>query len=279
MAQLLNIDVGQAESMVKVCIQKSENPDVRRALDLIDFVPSDCELVIIKADLCSTSGPREEATDTGLIEQVLKIYDGHAKCAVVGTSGEGTNVRDCFERTGVSELCERYNAETMDLAKDVKIPIEGDGSVLKNFKMPRTLLKADLFINMPKMKTSEATTVSLGLMNVFDLIPGKKVIYRPKIAESICDLLAIRKPDMNIMDGVVGIEGSGTRRRAKQMDLVLTCRDIVAIDTIACRIMGINPVNVEHVFRAGYSGLGEYAEKNIRIVGRSVDEVRDRFEI
>jgi uncharacterized protein (DUF362 family) len=144
--------------------------------------------------------------------------------------------------------------------------------------MPRTVLKADVFINMPKMKTSETTTVNLGLMNIFDLIPGRKEIYYPRIAESICDFLAIKSPDLNIMDGIVGIEGIGRRRRTKQMDLILASRDIVALDTIACRVMGINPVNVEHVFRAGYSGLGEYTEKNIRIVGRSVDEVRYKFE-
>jgi uncharacterized protein (DUF362 family) len=264
--------------MVKVCIQKSEHPDVRRALDLIDFVPSDCELVVIKADLCSTSPVREETTDLGLIEQVLKIYDGRAKCAVVGTNSQGVKAEDCFERTGVSELCERYYADTVNLGKDVKIPIEQEGLVLKNFKMPGTILKADVFINMPKMKTSETTTVSLGLMNIFDIIPVQKEIYYPKIAESICDLLAIRSPDLNIMDGIIGMEGSGMRRRKKQMDLILASRDVVALDTIACRIMGINPVNVEHVFRAGYSGLGEYTEKNIRMVGRPVDEVRYKFE-
>jgi uncharacterized protein (DUF362 family) len=264
--------------MVKVCIQKSEHPDVRRALDLIDFSPSECELVVIKADLCSASSLAEETTDLGLIEQVLKIYEGRAKCAVVGADSHGVKTEDCFERTGVSELCERYYADTINLEKDVKIPIEQEGPVLKNFKMPRTVLKADVFINMPKMKTSETTTVNLGLMNIFDLIPGRKEIYYPRIAESICDFLAIKSPDLNIMDGIVGIEGIGRRRRTKQMDLILASRDIVALDTIACRVMGINPVNVEHVFRAGYSGLGEYTEKNIRIVGRSVDEVRYKFE-
>ncbi len=258
--------------MVKVCIQKSEQPDVRRALDLIDFAPSDCELVVIKADLCSPTTPLKETTAPGLIEQVLKFYDGHAKCAVVSTDEE------CFERAGVSEICERYYADTINLRRDVQIPIEHAGSVLKNFRMPKTVLKADVFINMPKMKTDETTTVHLGLMNILDIIPGQKEIYRPKIAESICDFLSIRSPDLNIMDGTVGIEGSGARRRATQLDLMLASRDIVAMDTLACRIMGINPVNVEHVFRAGYSGLGEYTEKNIRIVGRSVDEVRYKFE-
>ncbi len=264
--------------MVKVCIQKSEQPDVRRALDLIDFAPDECELVVIKPDLCSDSAFKEETTNLGLIEQVLKIYGDRAKCAVVGVDSHGLKARDCFERTGVAELCERYYADTINLGKDVKIPIEQEGLVLKNFKMPATLLKADVFINMPKMKTSESSVVSLGLMNMFDLIPGKKEIYFPKIAESICDFLAIRRPDLNIMDGIVGMEGAGNRRRTTQMDLILASRDIVALDTIPCRIMGMNPVNVEHVFRAGYAGLGEYTEKNIRIVGRPIDEVRYKFE-
>jgi uncharacterized protein (DUF362 family) len=264
--------------MVKVCVLKSEHPDVRRALDLIDFLPGECNLVVIKPDLCSASPSKEETTDLRLIEQVLKIYEGHARCAVVGSDSHDMKAEECFERTGVGELCERYDADTVNLGRDVKIPVERDYLVLKNFKMPTTILKADVFINMPKMKTSETATVSLGLMNLFDIIPGKREIYSPKIAESICDVMNTRKPDINIMDGIICTEGSGQRRRQKMMDLILASEDTVALDTTACRIMGINPVNVEHIFRAGYSGLGEYTEKNITVVGRSVDEVRDKFE-
>ena len=264
--------------MAKVCILKSEHPDVRKALDLIDFTPSECDLVVIKPDLCSTSLVREEMTDLGLVEQVLKIYEGRARCAVVGNYSHDMKAEECFEITGVSELCERYDADTVNLGKDVKIPVERDYLVLKNFKMPTTILKADVFVDMPKMKTSETTTVSLGLMNLFDIIPGKREVYSPKIAESICDIMDIRKPDINIMDGIICTEGSGQRRRQKRMDLILASEDTVALDITACRIMGINPINVEHIFRAGYSGFGEYTEKNITIVGRSVDEVRDKFE-
>lgn len=263
--------------MVKVCILKSEQPSVRRALDLIDFTPGECELVVIKPDICSTSSFKEETTDPGLIEQVLKIYEGHARCAVVGNGSQGVKADECFERTGIAELCERYDAYTINLGKDVKIPVEREYRVLKNFKMPTAILKADVFVNMPKMKTSQTTTVSLGLMNLFDIIPRKEVYY-PKIAESICDLMNIRSPDVNIMDGVVCMEGSGPRRRPKRMNLVLTSRDNVALDTIACRVMGINPASVEHIFRAGYYGLGEYTEKNIKVVGRPIEDARDKFE-
>lgn len=264
--------------MAKVCILKSEHPNVRRALDLIDFTPDECELVVVKPDLCSISPFKAETTDVGLIEQVLKIYEGKARCAVVGSDSRGIKADECFERTGVDELCERYGADTVNLGKDVKIPVERDYLVLKDFKMPTTILKADVFINMPKMKTHHVNTVSFGLVNVFDIIPGKKEVYYPRIAECICDLMNIRRPDVNIMDGIVCMEGSGPGRRTKRMDLVLTSRDTVALDTIACRIIGINPINVEHIFRAGYSGLGEYIEKNITVVGRPIDEVRDKFE-
>lgn len=263
--------------MAKICILKSEYPNVRRTLDLIYFTPEKCELVVIKPDIHPASSFKEETTDIGLIEQVLKIYEGLARCAVVGNDGQRMKADECFERSGIKELCEKYGADTVNLNNDVCVPVNRDYRVLKNFKMPTTILKADVFINMPKMKTHRTTNVSLGLMNIFDLISGRG-IYHPQIAESICDLMNIRKPDINIMDGVIGMEGTGPRRRPKRMDLILTGRDTVALDTIACRVMGINPANVEHIVRAGYYGLGEYAEKNIKIVGRSIEDARDRFE-
>lgn len=273
------MEMGQPDSMVKVCIQKSEHPSVRRALDSIDFTPKECELVVIKPDLGSTSPAPEEATDASLIGQVLKIYEGRGKCVILGSDTQGVTAEEYFERTGISSICEEYGAETVNIAKDLRIPVERNYLALKNFKMPATILKADVFINMPKMKTYPSTTVSLGLLNMFDIISAVKGVYYPRIAESICDIMNIRSPDINIMDGIECMEGSGSRRRAKRMGLLMASRDTVALDAIACRVMGINPVNVEHIFRAGYFGIGESTEKNITLLGGLIDDVKDKFEL
>jgi uncharacterized protein (DUF362 family) len=204
------------------------------------------------------------------------MYEGLAECVVVESNPYSISAEEAFEKTGTKELCEYYGAGLVNLSKDIIVPVERDYLILKNFRAPRTVLKADVFINLPVMKTHPKTTVSLSLKNMLGIIPGGKAIYHPRITEAIIDVMRVRSPDLNILDGIIGMEGR--EGRPKEMDLVMASRDAVALDIIACRVMGINPINVEHVFRAGYSGLGEYAEKNIQVVGQSIENVRERFE-
>jgi uncharacterized protein (DUF362 family) len=89
--------------------------------------------------------------------------------------------------------------------------------------------------------------------------------------------MQVRKPDLNILDGIIASEGREIRK-PKEMDLIMASTDAVALDTIACRVMGINPLNVEHIYKAGYYGVGENVERNIQVVGEKVEDVRDRFE-
>jgi uncharacterized protein (DUF362 family) len=195
---------------------------------------------------------------------------------VIESNPYSSSADEVFQKTGVKELCEYYEVGLVNLSKDVLIPVEKDYLVLRDFRVPRMVLKADRLINVPVMKTHPLTTVSLSLKNMIGLIPGRKAIYHPRISEAIIDIMNVRKPDLNILDAMICLEGD-KERKTKKMDLIMASQDAVALDTIACKVMGINPINVEHIFRAGYSNIGEYAEKNIQVVGQKVENVRDKF--
>ncbi|MEE9594365.1 MAG: DUF362 domain-containing protein, partial [Candidatus Hydrothermarchaeales archaeon] len=184
---------------------------------------------------------------------------------------------EAYEATGAKDICEYYGAKFVNLSNDICIPVKRDYSVFKDFRTPRTILKADVLINLPVMKTHSLSTVALSLMNLFGLIPGRKAIYHPTISDTICDLLKIRKPDLNIMDGVIAMEGDEKRGYPKRMGLVLASTDAVALDTVCCKIMGINPGQVEHITKAAYHGFGESTLKLIEVKGESIEAVRERF--
>jgi len=261
--------------MVKVSIVKSPEPNVKEALDLIDFTPKECDLVAIKPDLCVPKPASTGATtDLRILEQVLELYEGLAKERVVMESNHHVSAEESFEKTGAKEVCEAHGASFVNLSKDICIPVRREYNVLRDFRVPRTILKADIFINLPTLKIHELTTVSLSLKNMLGLIPGNKAIYNPRINEAICDVMKIRKPDLNIMDGMIGMEGGG---RPVKMDLVAASIDAVALDTICCKLIGVNPDGVEHILRAGYYNLGESTLKRIQVVGQPIESVRKRF--
>ncbi|MFQ5815570.1 MAG: DUF362 domain-containing protein [Candidatus Hydrothermarchaeaceae archaeon] len=265
--------------MVKVSIVKNETPDVERALELIGFRPTPCDVLVIKPNFCVPKHfSTGVTTDLRILEQVLKMYEGLAKERIVAESNgyQGT-ADEAYAVTGAKEICEYYGAQFVNLSSDICIPVKRDYEVFKDFKTPRTIMKADMLINLPVMKTHSIATVALSLMNLFGIIPGKKAIYHPRIADTVCDLLKIRKPDLNIMDGMIGMEGDETRGYPKRLDLVLAGTDPVALDTVCCKIMGINPGQVEHITKAAYHGFGESTLKHIEIEGESIEAVRERF--
>lgn len=265
-----------------VSILKTPKADVKKLLDNIGFQPEECDVLVIKPNLCcSRTGDTGYTTDSSILEELFKIYQGLAKEIIVAESNGTNETADrIFSVTGINDLCKKYGVKTVNLSRDELIPVDRDYSILKGFKCPRTILKADVLINVPKMKTHHISTVSLGLKNMMGIIPGHKGIYHPNLAEAIADILSIRQPTLNILDGLVAFESHGAfRGKAKIMNLLMASTDVVSLDTVACRIMGINPIHVEHIVKAAYYGYGEYAEKKIEIFGEKIENVRNRFEV
>ncbi len=268
--------------MATVSIVKSEKIDVKKALAFINFRPKECELMVIKPNFCAPMPSSTGATtDLGILKQLFKMYEGLAKeIVVVESNGYNTLAKENFEMTGAKELCDYYGVKFVNLSRDTLIPVETDYGSPGGFKVPRTIIKADVFINAPVMKTHKVTTVSLALKNMLGIVPGRKGIYHPKISRTISDLMRIRAPDVNIMDGIIAMEGSGpVNGLPKKMGLTMASTDAVALDTVCCKVMGVNPINVGHITEAGYNGHGEYSINRIRVVGQTIDSVRDRFDL
>ncbi|NOZ82588.1 MAG: DUF362 domain-containing protein [Euryarchaeota archaeon] len=267
--------------MPVVGVVRAAKPDVRAVLDVIDFEPEECEVLVLKPHLCCSMPHTTGATtDPEILRQVLSLYEGLAgEVYVVESDGYAGSADRVAEELGIAQLCELYDATWVNLSREPKVPVERDYLVLENpFPTPRTLLKADMLINLPKMKTHSVLTVSLGLANMLRVIPGRKERYHHRAAEAVCDVLMIRKPDLTITDGIIGMEGSGPMRGTpKHSQVMLASTDVVANDTVACRVMGINPVHVEHIIKAGYYGFGEYTERRITVRGESIDRVRSRY--
>lgn len=266
--------------MVKVGIVKSFKPDVKKVLDLIRFTPKKCDLLVIKPNLCCPLPYFTGATtDTRILDQTIEIFKDYAnEIIVVEGNGYMANAEENYEKSGMNAICEAQDVPFINLSKDILVPLKGNFKSLHNMEVPKTILKADFFVNLPVMKTHSLTTVTLSMKNLLGIIPRRKSVYHPKITETITDVIKVRKPDLNIMDGIVGMEGNGpVDGRSKRMDLVLASEDALAMDLVCCKIMRVNPVSVEHLMRAGYYGLGESNWKNIEVVGETIENVWNRF--
>ena len=270
----------------KVAVVKGDrgHEPVFKALDLIDYksVLANCERVLIKVNfICDKTWDTGATTDPLVVEAIIsKIRDLPVKVYVVESDATMTNADTAFERTGMKAMCERNGVEWLNLrrVKDlVKLEVPG-GEALKTLTIPRIVAESAI-ISAAKLKTHTNTTVTLGMKNMFGLLPDKfKGKYHLKgINKVIVDINTVLKPALTVIDGFVGMEGSGPIDGTPvQMNLIIAGTDVVATDATASRIMGIDPHNIKHIQGAYEKGLGNI--NDIEVVGEKIETVKREFK-
>jgi len=270
----------------KIAIVKGErgHEPVFKALDLIDYESalSGWKQILIKVNFITTeTWDTGATTDPIVVEAIIqKLKRLSAKIIVVESDATMTNADKAFEITGMKEMCQRYGVECLNLrhVKDkVKISVP-NGEALKNITVPR-LVTESAVISAAKLKTHMMTKVTLGMKNMFGLLPDKlKGKYHTKgINKVIVDINTVLKPAITVIDGFVGMEGRGPSGGLPvKMDLIIAGKEVVATDATAARVMGFEPLEISHIRRAHERGLGSIDE--IEILGSKLGDVRRVFE-
>jgi len=128
----------------------------------------------------------------------------------------------------------------------------------------REVIEADVLINLPKMKTHVATTISGAVKNTYGhLVGGEKTrlhglaIGPENFARAVVDVYQVRPPDLTIMDAVVAMEGEGpSAGRPHPVGRVIASASAVALDAVMATMMGLEPRNVPMLRIAAERGLG-----------------------
>lgn len=91
-------------------------------------------------------------------------------------------------------------------------------------------------------------------------------VWEETWSEKICDLNTVVHPDLHIVEGIVGRDGTGFNRGGNHpTGLVAAGRNPVAVDTVVSSLIGFDPVGIGYLVRAGARGLGPNDPADIRI--------------
>ena len=273
----------QSGSVVAVVRGERGHEPVFKALDLIDYrrALAGYDKVLIKVNFITTkTWDTGATTDPIVVEAIIrKLKDLPVKVYVVESDATITNADDAFEATGMKNMCERNGVEWLNLrhVKD-KVTLEvPNGEVLKSITVPR-LVTESAVISAAKLKTHANTGVTLGMKNMFGLLPDKfKAKYHAKgISKVIVDINNVLHPAITVIDGFVGMEGNGPIDGTPvKMNLIIAGTDPVATDATAARIMGFNPYEITHIRKAHEKGLGK---SEPQILGEKIEAVKKQFK-
>ena len=152
--------------------------------------------------------------------------------------------------------------------------------------LPRTVLDADLFVSMPKLKMHHWAGVTLSMKNLFGIVPGaiygwpKNVLHQVGIPNSIVDInAALEMPRLAIVDGIVGMEGNGPiQGEPRSAGVVVIGDDFPAVDATGARLMGTEAERIDHLRWAG-EFLGNIAEDRITQLAEDPARFRQEFAL
>jgi uncharacterized protein (DUF362 family) len=140
-------------------------------------------------------------------------------------------------------------------------------------------------VHLPTVKTHLYTTTTGAMKNAFGGLLSKYRHYTHTwIHETLVDLLAIQKeihPGIfAIMDGTTVGNGAGPRMlKPVVKNLILASADQVAIDAVAAKLMGFDPLSIKYIRLAHEQGLGCGDPRQIEMVGDDISSESWGFKI
>jgi uncharacterized protein (DUF362 family) len=158
-----------------------------------------------------------------------------------------------------------------------------DGIYPEGIYVPKRLIGSNI-IHLPTMKTHVFTQMTGAMKNAFGgLLREKRHWTHSVIHETLVDLLAIQKeihPGLfAVMDGTFAGDGPGPRCMVPHIkDYILASGDMVAIDAVAAKMMGFDPLSIKFIRLAHERGLGCGDVREIEVVGEDISDVNFHFD-
>jgi uncharacterized protein (DUF362 family) len=236
-------------------------------------------MVTTNVALCATHVDALKA----LLEYMKPIYKGQI---IVAESSSVVETSDGFKNYGYLDLRKNYNVKFVDLNTDQGSPfhILDSNLHLEEIQLAKTFVDPNNYIiTLSRLKTHNRVVMTAGVKNMVmgaplvlsnDRTSGRH--YKSKMHSGGERFLHYNmflvgqnvRPDFTIIDGVEGMEGNGPSSGTPvDHRIALAGEDVVAVDSMCARLMGIPLDSVGYLNYLESAGIGNVERSKIDIIG------------
>ena len=214
------------------------------------------------ADFGGTTHPEIIA---GIAEYLLGSGFSADEIEILEGSWVGDKTSEAFEYCGYNSLSDKYGIRLTDMQSERDIVSCDCGGMQLN--ICRHALELDYLINVPVLKGHCQTKVTCALKNMKGLIPNteKRRFHSMGLHGPIAHLNTVLKPKLIVVDHICGDPDFEEGGNPLVRNCIMLAKDPVLTDTLACRILGYKPEDVEYIGIAESLGVGSTALKNAYI--------------
>lgn len=223
-------------------------------------------LILLKPNLNSDMiGLTGNTTDLRVIASVVRGLQrrGYENITVAdGTSSGFLNAGiDVMGRLALPSMAKRLGFHLVDLNRATGREIELSNGV--RARVAQICLDADLFINLPKLKTHAEAGLSIAMKNMIGCLVGlEKQKAHLDLPSNILSLNDSLRPHLHIVDGIVAMEGTGPSMGIPVgLGVILAGEDALMVDLAGARLTGYRPDEVPYLKQALTQGGGSWHAK------------------
>lgn len=238
------------------------------------------ERVLLKPNLLSAKSPEQAVTThPALVRVVAELVSEAGGIVLIGDSPGIGGFQRVAEKSGIADAA-RSSGATLVEFNDV-VTLKGSGT-FRQIQLSRAYMEADKIINLPKLKTHEMMTMTCAVKNLFGAVVGtekagwhlKAGTSRKQFARLLLEIYLLKKPALNIVDGILAMEGDGPGSGDPlHLGILIAGENPVAVDLIAGRVAGI-PEDLLHIqLEAAAMGLAGSRIEDISISGSSLESL------
>lgn len=199
--------------------------------------------------------------------------------------GKLLKLKKIYEKYCVSE---HFNNDPADL-KWIEYQPKGKMLALdkifeEGIRIPEFFIGKNI-VHLPTMKTHIYTTTTGAMKNAFGgLLSTKRHYTHSDIHKTLVDLLVIQKEIHSgifaFMDGTTAGSGPGPRTMTPHVkNFILASSDQVAIDAVAAKMMGFDPMTIHYIRMAHEQGLGCGRFEEIEVKGYDIARLNFNFTV
>lgn len=247
-------------------------------------VPSD-RPILIKPNLCvETDKTGASTTNAPFIQALIRLLleeERSAVLRVIESDSTGKKADVAFRNLGYTQLVREFQAQGFDVAlinlsQEPLTTVTHPGLFVTDVTLPTVLVEPKVLISVAKAKALIGLTTITGILkNQFGCLPEKNKFqhHHRHLDELIVDLNTVLRPDLGVVDAIVGQEGP-EGGRIHSIGVVLFGRSPASVDSVMAQVMGFNPPEIRHLVLAEEQGLGSLTPWT---VGAAIEDVAIRF--
>ena len=228
-------------------------------------------------------------TDPRILEALCSIFRDYGVAQILVGEGKSVNLRHinagarkAFEGSGLAAAVRRGGGEIIAWDEEPFVKIKDPSLVLwDEIQVPKSILEADCFINVPKLKTHGQTEITCGIKSMQGVYctDDKILFHDESFPWKMVDMLRFAMPHINIVDGLICGEGFGPiYTEPVPLGLIVGSTDVVATDAVCGKLMGIDPIEVPITRLAASEGMGCDNLDEIEIIGEPIAKVMKYFK-